>query len=77
MVIINLLKMNKSLFFGSSFLLLASTALVAAKGAPVDFLPQGLDEFDINIDYNVDLKCAACIRGGYFFCKTHFMTKCC
>ena len=34
------------------------------------FLPHlsRLDEIDIKIDFSYNLTCAACIRGGYFFC---------
>jgi len=39
-----------------------------------------LDEININIKYNASLACAACIRGGYFYCdKTSSgqASKCC
>jgi hypothetical protein len=40
---------------------------------------QALDETNISINYEADLTCSACIRGGYLYCgnSNQFDGKCC
>lgn len=65
-------------------LLLAIVGTVATVVAASEvFLPplQVLDETNIQINFNYNLTCAACIRGGYFYCDAKKQTvgdeKCC
>jgi len=62
------------------FLIGTVATMVAAQST---FFPplQTLDETNIKIDFSYNLTCAACIRGGYFFCDSNKQTtgeeKCC
>ena len=64
------------------FLTLVGTVATVASAQNV-FMPpvQNLEETNININFNYNLTCAACIRGGYFFCDSDIQTvgeeKCC
>jgi hypothetical protein len=63
-------------------LTIVGTAAAVVVAQDTFFPPiQTLDEIDINIKYNANLTCAACIRGGYFYCDSNKDTvgeeKCC
>jgi hypothetical protein len=62
------------------FLILVGTVAATAY-AQNSFMPalQTLDETNFNINFRYNLTCAACIRGGYFYCDSDQPTddKCC
>ena len=61
----------------------ALTSAMVVSGTAQEFLApkeiQRLDETDINISYEADLSCSACIRGGYLYCgnTNQFDGSCC
>jgi hypothetical protein len=63
-------------------LVIAGTVATMVAASDV-FLPplQVLDETNIQINFSYNLTCAACIRGGYFYCDPKNQTagdeKCC
>lgn len=47
-------------------ILLSSLAVLAVTA--MDFLPQNLQENDLNLPYSPDLACGACVRSGFSYC---------
>jgi predicted RNase H-like HicB family nuclease len=74
--------MNRKANLAVAFLALTSSIVVSGSIAQEFLAPKGiqsLDETDININYEIDLSCSACIRGGYFYCgnTNQFDGSCC
>jgi hypothetical protein len=74
--------MNRKANLAVAFLALTSSIVVRGSIAQEFLAPKGiqsLDETDININYEIDLSCSACIRGGYLYCgnTNQFDGSCC